>query len=54
MEFVPCVAAGEEIAGIEYGPESLQGMRENLERVLQFMAHKRIRMHSLTSKVNTT
>ena len=44
------ISAGEEIAGVEYGPESLQGMRENLERVLQFMAHKRIRMHSITSK----
>lgn len=25
-------------------------MRENLERVLQFMASKKIRMHSITSK----
>ena len=44
------VAAGEQIAGIVYQPESLQGMRENLERVLQFMASKKIRMHSITSK----
>ena len=28
----------------------LQGMRENLERVLQFMATKRIRMHAITSR----
>jgi hypothetical protein len=41
--------AGEKIAGIEYNPESLQGMRDNLDRVLQFMAGKRIRMHHLTS-----
>ena len=43
-------AAGEKIAGIQYQPESLQGMRENLERVLQFMAGKKIRMHAITSK----
>ncbi len=42
--------AGEKIAGIEYNPESLQGMRDNLDRVLQFMAGKRIRMHHITSK----
>ena len=43
-------SAGEKIAGIEYNPESLQGMRDNLDRVLQFMAAKRIRMHHITSK----
>ena len=31
-------------------PESLQGMRENLERVLQFMAAKKIRMHQISSR----
>merc|ERR1719150_2655726 len=44
------IISGEQIAGIVYQPESLQGMRENLERVLQFMASKKIRMHSITSK----
>ena len=44
------VSAGEKIAGIIQQPESLQGMRENLERVLQFMASKKIRMHAITSK----
>ena len=44
------ISAGEKIAGIEYGPESLQGMRDNLDRILQFMAGKRIRMHHITSK----
>ena len=43
-------AAGEKIAGIAYNPESLQGMRENLERILQFMSAKRIRMHQISSK----
>lgn len=44
------VLAGERIAGIQYKPESIHGMRENLERILQFMAAKRIRMHQITSK----
>ena len=43
-------SAGEKIAGILYQPESLQGMRENLERVLQFMASKKIRMHQISSR----
>ena len=44
------ITAGEKIAGIIYQPESLQGMRENLDRILQFMASKKIRMHQITSK----
>ena len=44
------ITAGEKIAGIIYQPESLQGMKENLERILQFMASKKIRMHQITSK----
>ena len=44
------IISGEKIAGIQYTPESIQGMRENLERVLQFMATKRIRMHAITSR----
>merc|ERR1712051_15313 len=44
------IISGEKIAGIQYAPESLQGMRENIERILQFMASKRIRMHQITSK----
>ena len=44
------IISGEKIAGIQYNPESIHGMRENLERVLQFMAAKRIRMHQITSK----
>ena len=43
-------SAGEKISGIQYNPESIHGMRENLERILQFMATKRIRMHQITSK----
>merc|ERR1719266_613032 len=44
------IISGEKIAGIIYQPESLQGMRENLDRILQFMASKKIRMHQITSK----
>lgn len=44
------IISGDEIAGIIYQPESLQGMRENLERVLHFMSSKKIRMHQITSK----
>ncbi|XP_071746404.1 dixin isoform X2 [Lepeophtheirus salmonis] len=44
------IISGEKIAGIQYNPESLQGMRENLDRILQFMHSKRIRMHQITSK----
>ncbi len=44
------IISGEKIAGIQYAPESLQGMRENVERILQFMASKRIKMHQITSK----
>lgn len=45
-------AAGERVAGISREGESLtpQVMRENLDRVLQFMAAKRIRMTHITSK----
>lgn len=42
--------AGDKITGIQYNPESLQGMRENLERILKFMAMKKIRMHQISSK----
>ncbi len=44
------IISSEKIAGIQYRPESLQGMRENIERILQFMASKRIKMHQITSK----
>ena len=44
------VSAGEKIAGIIQQPESLQGMRENLDRVLQFMASKKVRMHQISSR----
>ncbi len=47
--FCLCIA-GEKVTGIQYNPESLQGMRENLERILKFMATRKIRMHPVTSR----
>ena len=45
----------EKIAGIQYQPESLQGMKETWERVLQCMACKieRIGMHVISIKVES-
>lgn len=44
------LSAGEEIPDIQYKPESLQGMKENLEKILLFMAQRQIRMHQITAK----
>ncbi|XP_043202813.1 dixin-like isoform X2 [Amphibalanus amphitrite] len=44
------IVSGEKIAGVYRLPETAQMMRENVERVLQFMAAKRIRMHHVSSK----
>ncbi|XP_037079850.1 uncharacterized protein LOC119100808 [Pollicipes pollicipes] len=44
------IVSGEKIVGIHRLPETAQMMRENVERVLQFMAAKRIRMHHVGSK----
>ncbi|XP_071516794.1 uncharacterized protein [Panulirus ornatus] len=46
------IISGERVAGISREGESItpQVMRENLDRVLQFMAAKRIRMTHITSK----
>lgn len=47
-------AAGERVAGVQREGErdtlTPQTMRENLDRILQFMAAKRIRMTHITSK----
>ncbi|XP_047738873.1 uncharacterized protein LOC108676477 isoform X2 [Hyalella azteca] len=46
------ILAGEKVAGIqrEPGEFALQTMRDNIDRVLQFMAAKRIKMVQMTSK----
>nr|XP_026654540.1 uncharacterized protein LOC113460488 [Zonotrichia albicollis] len=42
--------AGEKLSGIEPKPSSQQEMRENVERVLQFVASRKIRMHQTSAK----
>ncbi|XP_068213665.1 uncharacterized protein, partial [Palaemon carinicauda] len=44
------IISGESVAGISREGNTVQNMRENLERILQFMAAKRIRMTHITSK----
>ena len=48
--------AGESLARVEHNPVTPAAMRENIERVLQFMASKKIRMHhtSAKGKISTT
>ncbi|NXL79930.1 DIXC1 protein, partial [Leptocoma aspasia] len=43
-------SAGEKLSGIEVNPSSQQEMRENVEKVLQFVASKKIRMHQTSAK----
>ncbi|XP_005058861.1 PREDICTED: dixin isoform X2 [Ficedula albicollis] len=44
------IVAGEKLNGIEVNPCSQQEMRENVEKVLQFVASKKIRMHQTSAK----
>ncbi|XP_023932971.1 dixin-like isoform X2 [Lingula anatina] len=44
------IVAGEKLAGVNYEPANPHDMKENIERVLQFMAARRIRMHHTTAK----
>ncbi|XP_074415693.1 dixin isoform X7 [Zonotrichia albicollis] len=44
------IVAGEKLSGIEPKPSSQQEMRENVERVLQFVASRKIRMHQTSAK----
>ncbi|XP_050178966.1 dixin isoform X3 [Myiozetetes cayanensis] len=44
------IVAGEKLSGIEANPTSQQQMRENVEKVLQFVASKKIRMHQTSAK----
>ncbi|NXL04717.1 DIXC1 protein, partial [Mesembrinibis cayennensis] len=46
--FIPL--AGEKLNGIQVNPTSQQEMRENVEKVLQFVASKKIRMHQTSAK----
>ncbi|XP_059723077.1 dixin isoform X5 [Haemorhous mexicanus] len=44
------IVAGEKLSGIELKPSSQQEMKENVEKVLQFVASKKIRMHQTSAK----
>eukprot|EP00079_Xenopus_tropicalis_P028011 XP_012822518.1 PREDICTED: dixin isoform X2 [Xenopus tropicalis] len=44
------IVAGENLSGIHLQPSSVQERRENVEKVLQFVASKKIRMHQTSSK----
>ncbi|XP_072281742.1 dixin isoform X2 [Pyxicephalus adspersus] len=44
------IVAGEKLNGIHQQPSNPQEMRDNVEKVLQFMASKKIRMHQTTAK----
>ncbi|KAM4757404.1 dixin isoform 3-T3 [Cyanocitta cristata] len=44
------IVAGEKLSGIEVNPKSQQEMRENVEKVLQFVASRKIRMHQTSAK----
>ncbi|CAH2320294.1 dixin isoform X2 [Pelobates cultripes] len=44
------IVAGEKLTGINEKPKCTQEMRENVEKVLQFVASKKIRMHQTSAK----
>ncbi|XP_071508896.1 dixin-like [Diadema antillarum] len=44
------IVSGETLSRVDYNPSTTTVMRENVERVLQFMASKRIRMHHTSAK----
>ncbi|XP_069039058.1 dixin isoform X2 [Lepisosteus oculatus] len=44
------IVAGELLEGVHYSPADPQEMRENVEKVLQFVASKRIRMHQTSAR----
>ncbi|XP_044134415.1 dixin isoform X1 [Bufo gargarizans] len=44
------IVAGEKLNGIHWDPSGTQEMKDNVERVLQFVASKKIRMHQSSAK----
>nr|XP_060643180.1 dixin isoform X2 [Anolis sagrei ordinatus] len=44
------IVAGEKLSGIQVSPTNQQEMKENVEKVLQFVASKKIRMHQTSAK----
>ncbi|XP_048369109.1 dixin [Sphaerodactylus townsendi] len=50
LAFLIEIIAGEKLSGVQVSPTSQQEMKENVEKVLQFVASKKIRMHQITAK----
>uniref|UniRef100_A0A8C6GK79 Dixin n=1 Tax=Mus spicilegus TaxID=10103 RepID=A0A8C6GK79_MUSSI len=44
------IVAGEKLTGVQLSPSNQQEMKSNVERVLQFVASKKIRMHQTSAK----
>ncbi|KAL1781441.1 dixin isoform X1 [Sigmodon hispidus] len=44
------IVAGEKLSGVQLSPGNQQEMKNNVERVLQFVASKKIRMHQTSAK----
>ncbi|XP_027267947.1 dixin isoform X2 [Cricetulus griseus] len=44
------IVAGEKLSGVQLSPSNQQEMKNNVERVLQFVASKKIRMHQTSAK----
>lgn len=42
--------AGEKLNGVQLSPSNQQEMKNNVEKVLQFVASKKIRMHQTSAK----
>ncbi|XP_063111819.1 dixin isoform X4 [Cavia porcellus] len=45
------IVAGEKLSGVQLSPSNQQEMKDNVEKVLQFVASKKIRMHQTSAKV---
>ncbi|XP_076969061.1 dixin isoform X7 [Tamandua tetradactyla] len=44
------IVAGEKLSGVQVSPSNQQEMKNNVEKVLQFVASKKIRMHQTSAK----
>ncbi|XP_032215282.1 dixin isoform X8 [Mustela erminea] len=44
------IVAGEKLKGVQLAPSNQQEMKNNVEKVLQFVASKKIRMHQTSAK----
>ncbi|XP_052616096.1 dixin isoform X2 [Peromyscus californicus insignis] len=44
------IVAGEKLSGVQLSPSNQQEMKDNVEKVLQFVASKKIRMHQTSAK----